>query len=160
MASNERRLKIYSDHMRIDGEALALECAMARRLREDPRLLELASKSLHEWRAREDPHSRRYLETWEKYVTQRSLDELIEFMTDLSDHGDAFRQADPFHPTEILQKTEIERIARRVNELFDEMLATPQPEECRRFSSRYIYQDQFDTLRQKIKEEFLETVGV
>ena len=160
VGSPSRSLQIYSGHMLIDAKNLAMECAMARKLQEDSSLLERAKEGLRRWEANKNPHSRRYREGWRHFLYERPLPDLIEYMTDLSDHGDARRQADPFSPSAFLSKSELDHITERVKELFAELLATPQPEECREFSSRYIYKDQLDAVRQRIKEEFLETVPV
>jgi hypothetical protein len=73
---------------------LALHREVARRLREDPQILELARARIRA-RSRDDSVSQYWVDAWAK-VLSGSLDEVTAALTDTSEEGRALRQSTPF----------------------------------------------------------------
>jgi hypothetical protein len=88
---------LYSDHMRLDARSLALHCAVARQLLEDPTLLDRARATLALWK-RAAPRPRPgYFAEWER-IMRRPLEEIAGFIVSMSEDAVRLRQSSPFAP--------------------------------------------------------------
>lgn len=98
----------YPAHLHLDKHrrSLALYCLIARRLEQDPSLLEHARATVDRWIASNQNHAMPYLLEWRK-VLHQGVEATVALMTDPGPHATDMRQSAPF--TGIL--TETERLA-------------------------------------------------
>lgn len=88
---------LYSDHMRLDARSLVLHCAVARKLLEDPTLVDRARATLASWK-RNAPRPRPgYFAEWERMM-RRPPEEIAGFLASMSDDAVRLRQCSPFAP--------------------------------------------------------------
>jgi hypothetical protein len=82
-------------HRVAEARSLALHREVARRLLEDPQVLdERARARVRAW-SRDDNLSQHWVEAWAT-VLSGSLDEVVAAITDTSEEGRALRQSTPF----------------------------------------------------------------
>lgn len=81
-------------HRRNEARSLALHREVARRIREQPELLEPVRARVDGW-LREGTVARTYAEAWRELLS-RELDELLEAVIDPSERGRDLRQCTPF----------------------------------------------------------------
>lgn len=95
-----------NDHGRIDERNLAMDRAIAEKLKADPGLVQVAKSTLARWRQNEDPPSAAFAE-WERIVDS-PLDQIIDILTSTAQHATKLRQSSPFAP--LLTQAERARI--------------------------------------------------
>jgi hypothetical protein len=81
-------------HRVAEVRSLALHREVARRLREDPEVLERARARVRAW-SQDDSVSQYWVEVWAT-VLSGSVDEVVAAITDTSEEGRAMRQSTPF----------------------------------------------------------------
>ena len=81
-------------HERIDQRSLALHRAIAEKLRREPQLLDIARDNLERW-SLTSGRSQPYWDAWRE-ILARPLPQIIDAMTEESEHMTAMRQATPF----------------------------------------------------------------
>lgn len=81
-------------HQLAEERSLALHREVARRLREDPELVEMARRRVNQW-LETGSVSRRWAEAWHE-VLSGSLEEVIAVITDTSQRARDLRQTTPF----------------------------------------------------------------
>jgi hypothetical protein len=104
-------------HRVAEERSIALHEEVARRLRDRPELLDRARARVDRW-SRDGSVARCWVEAWSE-VLQRPIDEVVQAITDTSEHGRSLRQSSPFAGVidaktrwEILRRCERERQAR------------------------------------------------
>lgn len=96
---------VDSDHSRLDERSLALHTLVARKVLENPALLDTARENLRRWQA--TPGSPLpALAEWDQ-ILSGSVDQIARFLTERSENATRLRQSSPF--AGIL--TETERLA-------------------------------------------------
>ncbi|MEW6686100.1 MAG: hypothetical protein AB1393_07845 [Candidatus Edwardsbacteria bacterium] len=90
---------ILSDHMRIDERSIALHKAIAERIKSNPKLIRIAKENLKRWKeqylleAEEIPPC---LIEWEKILSRKSLEKILELLVSSGEEGRRLRQSSPF----------------------------------------------------------------
>ena len=100
-------------HDLIDQRSLALDRAVAERLRADPALLEQAKANLLRWLARNSdvPSLRRCYEEWLQILNEWPLDRILDLLETNSEIARRLRQNSPF--VGMLSPSEVWSIKRR-----------------------------------------------
>lgn len=100
-------------HDVVDQRSLALDQAVAERLRANPDLLEQAKANLRRWLAQHDdvPSLRRCYQEWLEILDNWPLDKILELLTGEDDEAKRLRQNSPF--VGILSPSEVWSIKRR-----------------------------------------------
>jgi hypothetical protein len=93
------------DHGVIDQRSLAMAAIIARRIRENPRLLEVADENLDRWLAICAPNSRPALMEW-KGILKRGLDETLKTLCTEDERSTRLRQSSPFAGEEFITRAE------------------------------------------------------
>jgi hypothetical protein len=83
-------------HEWIDQRSLALDRAVAEKIREQPGLLQLARNTLTRWIAQREPAVPRVFLEWQEILDRRSLVEILELLTSMEDGPRRLRQSSPF----------------------------------------------------------------
>lgn len=86
---------VYSDHSLLDARSLALHALIARKIADDPGLLEVARRNLARWRARDPERAPDYLDDWSR-ILDKPADRVAGFITSLSPEAVRLRQSSPF----------------------------------------------------------------
>ncbi len=86
---------VYSDHSLLDARSLALHALIARKIADDPGLLEVARRNLARWRARDPERAPDYLDEWSR-ILDKPADRVAGFITSLSPEAVRLRQSSPF----------------------------------------------------------------
>jgi len=87
---------VYSDHLVLDARSLALHCLIARKIVEDPRLLDVARLNLAAWkRARPSGQRPTHLGEWERILRQPWA-RVAAFISGMSADAIRLRQSSPF----------------------------------------------------------------
>jgi hypothetical protein len=94
--------QVYSDHQHLDARSLALHCLIARKLLENPALIDLARTTLIRWKAQAPEPLPAYLE-WER-ILKASPKEVAGFLASMREDATRLRQSSPF--TELLTPEE------------------------------------------------------
>jgi hypothetical protein len=81
-------------HQRIDQRSLALHCAIAKKLRTNPSLVDVARNNLDRWSQR-NGRSQPYWDAWRKLLNQ-PLEDVLASIVEVSERMAALRQATPF----------------------------------------------------------------
>lgn len=81
------------NHFQIEERSLALHRAIARRLKENPALLEVALKNLERWI--QDGGMRSYWTEW-KTILNGPLEEILSFLVSGGEKAKWLRQSSPF----------------------------------------------------------------
>jgi hypothetical protein len=81
------------NHFQIDERSLALHRAVARQIRKNPALLEVARKNLERWI--QDGGMRSYWSEW-KIILYSPLDEILSFLISNDERAKRLRQSSPF----------------------------------------------------------------
>lgn len=100
---------------RSEAKSLALHRALAAKIQAAPALLGIVRKRLA-WLRGMNPSGGPYYDRWEQLIAG-DLHELLDVMTDASEHSCALRQESPF--VDIVDQKERARIYREVSEAFD-----------------------------------------
>ena len=81
-------------HQEIDQRSLALHQLVAKKIRDDPALLEKAKQILQRWRATVSPRTYAYLDEWQRLIDQ-GMDVCLAVAVEDSERAAALRQASP-----------------------------------------------------------------
>ena len=85
----------YSDHMRLDARSLALHAAVARKLLENPSLIDQARSTLERWKELHGPNLPSYFDEWERML-QRRPEEVAGMIVSMTEDATRLRQSSPF----------------------------------------------------------------
>lgn len=85
----------YSDHRILDARSLAMHCLIARKIAEDPTLIEKAKVNLARWGAKYEGRGPRYLQEWLAHL-DRPWPDIAEFMTSMTNDATRLRSSSPF----------------------------------------------------------------
>jgi len=85
-------------HTEIDRCSLAMDREIARRLREDPALIEVARRNLKRWlgRPRLSVSMKRCYDEWQTILDTYSLEQLLQLLKDEGEEAQRLRQNSPF----------------------------------------------------------------
>lgn len=83
-------------HEWIDQRSLALDRAIAQRLRAQPDLLERAKTTLERWIEQREPSVPRVLLEWREILNDWSLERILEFLGSADERPRRLRQSSPF----------------------------------------------------------------
>lgn len=85
----------YSDQRILDARSLAMHCMIARKISENPRLLEKAKNNLARWRTKTTGPQPQYLKEWAE-ILERPWPEIANLITEMSDEATRLRSSSPF----------------------------------------------------------------
>lgn len=85
---------VWSDHRVVEARSLALHVLAARRIADDPRLLERARATVQRWLARYGEQAPAALREWQKLL-ERPWPEVAARATELSEDAARLRQSSP-----------------------------------------------------------------
>jgi hypothetical protein len=88
--------KYSRSHEWIDQRSLALDKAIADKLRAEPALLQRAKDTLQHWIRERTPTVPKALGEWEKILTSWSLEEILALLTSSEEEATRLRQSSPF----------------------------------------------------------------
>ena len=83
-------------HEWIDQRSLALDRAIAQRLRAQPDLLERAKTTLERWIEQREPSVPRVLLEWREILDDWPLEGILEFLSSAEERARRLRQSSPF----------------------------------------------------------------
>ncbi len=83
-------------HEWIDQRSLALDRAIAERLRAEPRLLDRARKTLDHWLEQRRPVVPFVLLEWQEILVQWPIERILELLTSADEDARRLRQSSPF----------------------------------------------------------------
>jgi hypothetical protein len=93
----------FSDHQRLDARSLALHCLIAKKLLDNPALIDRARSTIARWRAQYVGPLPSYFAEWGR-VLDTSPEEIAGFLVSMKENAIRLRQSSPF--TEILTPDE------------------------------------------------------
>ena len=96
-------------HAEIDARSLALSRLVARRLREDPELIDVARRDLERWRQVCAAKVRATLAEWQAIV-DGGLETTLAVLTGEDERSVRLRQSNPFAGEEIVTRVERNRL--------------------------------------------------
>lgn len=99
-------------HDVIDRRSLAMAEVIARRISENPRLLDVARANLKRWLATCSPGSKPALLEWEE-ILQDGLESAVETLRGTDERSTRLRQSSPFAGEEFITRSERMGIIRR-----------------------------------------------
>jgi uncharacterized protein YmfQ (DUF2313 family) len=85
----------FSNHALIDARSLAMHCLIARRIADNPALMQKAVANLKRWRERQPGAIPGYLTEWED-ILALPLPQVLTLMTGLTEESVRLRQSSPF----------------------------------------------------------------
>ncbi|MDR3557809.1 MAG: hypothetical protein P4L55_23880 [Syntrophobacteraceae bacterium] len=85
---------IYSDHIRLDERSLALHGLIAKKVRDNPALLDKARDNLRRWQESNESPSLAFAE-WAQILTN-PVDQVAQFLEERSERANRLRQSSPF----------------------------------------------------------------
>lgn len=85
----------YSDHRVLDARSLAMHCKIARKIDQDPELLEKPRCNLQRWGETASGPLPEYIKEWQKIMNQ-PWSCIATFITSFSDEAVRLRQSSPF----------------------------------------------------------------
>jgi len=85
-----------SSHRKIDAQNELQDRLLARRLRQDARLLRLAQSNLRRWKARDGKRSRPAFVEWQRILDRLSAKEIADFLVSDTPMARRLRQSSPF----------------------------------------------------------------
>jgi hypothetical protein len=88
--------KYSRSHEWIDQRSLALDRAIADKLRAEPALLQRAKDTLQHWIHQRKPAVPKALDEWEKILTAWPLEEILALLTSSEEDATRLRQSSPF----------------------------------------------------------------
>src|ERR1051326_4437439 len=74
----------------------SLHAAIARKIRREPELLNIARVNLQRWKCNCNHHVRPALTEWKGLIEEWPLDKLLSFLAEKSEHANRLRQSSPF----------------------------------------------------------------
>ena len=97
----------FSDHRLLDARSLAMHCLIAKKITENPILIEKAKNNLVRWSERYEDQVPLYIREWTAYL-DRPWQEVADFITSMTEDATRLRSSSPF--AGILADDERERI--------------------------------------------------
>ena len=100
------------EHHVIDQRSLAMARIIAKRVSENPKLLDVARMNLDRWLTSSSPNSQSTLLEW-KTILQSGIDEVLETLRGTDERCTRLRQSSPFAGEEFITRLERTEIIQR-----------------------------------------------